>query len=336
LKNRRLELIESGEPVLRKLKAAAVGKILSPGAYLRLLFGVALLCGTAMAAQTGEANPGGQQASMDSTDAAACATCHEEVAKGFANNPHSGAARVPGGKGVTCESCHGPGKAHEEGGDLASIFDPATATASVVDEKCQACHGGKHENFERSSHGKGNVSCAGCHSVHAAGAPKHLLKVAQPELCYQCHKAIKPQFSMPSRHKVAEGLIQCTDCHDAQVADRESQRHASAWQYDVCTKCHAATAGPFVYEHAAVKVEGCTACHFPHGGANPKLLTQANVNTICLQCHLPSLNSTTGQSAVPSHSHSAQGQSCTSCHSNIHGSNVSNVFLNSTQEKGDR
>ena len=102
------------------------------------------------------------------------------------------------------------------------------------------------------------MSCIGCHSVHSAAAPKHLLKKTQPDLCYQCHKDIKPQFSMPFRHKVAEGLIQCTDCHDAHGAERESQRHASAWQFDVCTKCHAATAGPFVYQHAAIKAEGCT------------------------------------------------------------------------------
>ena len=334
-----MKVCQSGESVLRKLKAAAVGKRLVLQARFRLLFGVAMLCATAMAAQTGEANPDGQQAmqhaSTDSADTAVCATCHKEVVKNFDSNPHSG-ARMPGGKGVTCESCHGPGKAHEEGGDVASIFDPATATAKDVDEKCQVCHGGRHVNFERSSHGKGNVSCAGCHSVHAAVAPKHLLKLAQPELCYQCHNDIKPQFSMPFRHKVAEGLIQCTDCHDAHGDDRESQRHTSAWQFAVCTKCHAAMAGPFVYEHAAVKAEGCTACHFPHGGANPKLLTQANVNTICLQCHSPSLNSMTGQPAVPAHSHSAQGQSCTSCHSNIHGSNESNAFLNSTQEKDNR
>jgi DmsE family decaheme c-type cytochrome len=216
------------------------------------------------------------------------------------------------------------------------IIDPATATAKVVDEKCMACHGGRHVDFERSSHAKGNVSCIGCHSIHSAAAPKHLLKKAQPELCYQCHKEIKAQFSMPFRHKVAEGLIQCTDCHDAHGADRESQRHTYAWQVDVCAKCHAAAAGPFVHEHAAIKAEGCTACHFPHGGANPKLMTQANVNTICLQCHSPSLNSMTGQPAAPTHGHSAQGQSCISCHTGIHGSNVSEVFLNSTQEKSDR
>lgn len=281
-------MIESGGPVSRELKAAAVGNSLSPRARFRLLFGVAILCATAMAAQSGEANPEGQQAiqesSIDSANAAACANCHKEVVKDFANNPHNKAALTPGGKGVTCESCHGPGKTHEEGGTAASIFDPATAPARVVDEKCQACHGGTHVNYERSSHATSNVSCAGCHSVHAAGAPKHLLKLQQPALCYKCHNDIKPQFSMPFRHKVAEGLIQCTDCHDVHGGDRGGKRHTSAWQFDVCTKCHAATAGPFVYEHAAVKAEGCTACHFPHGGANPKLLTQANVNTICLYC----------------------------------------------------
>ena len=329
-------MIEGGGPVIQKLKAAAMGK----GLFLRARFvpvvGVAMLCATAMAAQSGEARPSGrqamQQAPIDSANAATCATCHKEVVQGFDNNPHS-KARMPAGKSVACESCHGPGKAHQEGGDVALIFNPSTAAAKAVNEKCQACHGGKHENSEQSSHGKGNVSCIGCHSIHSAGAPKRLLKRSQPELCYQCHNDIKPQFSMPFHHKVAEGLILCTDCHNARGAERESQRQTSAWQFDVCAKCHAAAAGPFVYQHAAVKAEGCTSCHFPHGGANPKLLTQANVNTICLQCHSPSLNSTTGQPAVPSHAHSTPGQSCTSCHSSIHGSNASEVFLNSTQGK---
>ena len=88
-----------------------------------------------------------QQASVDSADAAECATCHKEVVQGFDSNPHS-KAQMPVGKSVTCESCHGPGQAHEEGGDAALIFNPSTATAKAVNEKCQACHGGKHENFE--------------------------------------------------------------------------------------------------------------------------------------------------------------------------------------------
>ncbi len=30
--------------------------------------------------------------------------------------------RMHGGKGVTCERCHGPGKQHAEGGDVTLIF----------------------------------------------------------------------------------------------------------------------------------------------------------------------------------------------------------------------
>ena len=54
--------------------------------------------------------------------AEACATCHEDQVKGF-GNPHSKLALDHGGKGVTCEGCHGPGKAHvDSGGEASKIF----------------------------------------------------------------------------------------------------------------------------------------------------------------------------------------------------------------------
>ncbi len=43
--------------------------------------------------------------------------------------------------------------------------------------------------------------------------------------------------------------------------------------------------GPFVFEHAPVKAEGCMACHTPHGSQNPRLLNMPNVNVLCNQCH---------------------------------------------------
>jgi len=314
----------------------------APGFCLRacfvLLLGAAKLCTTATAVQPGE--PDGRQEvqpdSSNSEEPAVCATCHKEVVKSFANDPHNKPAPIDGGKDVTCENCHGAGKAHAKGGDATLIFDPATASAKDLNQKCDACHGSKHTSFERSAHGRGNVSCIGCHTIHAPGAPKHLLKLKQPELCLKCHNDVKPQFSMPSRHKVEEGLIECTDCHDAHGTLGENAKHSSTWQFVVCTKCHMATAGPFVYQHAAVTAEGCSACHLHHGGPNHKLLIQADVNKICLLCHFPQPNPGAGVHAVPEHIQSAQSQSCVSCHSSIHGSNTSNVFLKPTHGTGAR
>jgi DmsE family decaheme c-type cytochrome len=305
-----------------------------------LALGAVMLCAAARSAQSGEANSGGLQATQPASSnfagAAACASCHKDVVKEFANNPHSRPVPMPGGNGENCESCHGPGKRHAENGDISLIVNPARATAKEVDENCQSCHDAGHAGFERSAHGRGNVSCIGCHSIHSAGVPKHLLKMAQPQLCYQCHSNVKPEFSMPSRHKVEEGLIDCTDCHDPHRAFGEKTLWSSARQFTVCTKCHTATAGPFIHEHPAVTAEGCTACHFPHGGPNPQMLTEARVNTICLHCHLPAQRPATGLSAVPEHILTEKSPSCISCHAEVHGSNTSEIFLKSTPETAGR
>ncbi len=91
-------------------------------------------------------------------------------------------------------------------------------------------------------------------------------------------------------------------------------------------KCHTETAGPFVFEHPAVKVEGCTSCHSPHGSQNARLLAKSNVNTLCLQCH--TVNDNFSAPEIPSfHNQAVQYQACTICHTQIHGSNASAVLL---------
>jgi DmsE family decaheme c-type cytochrome len=253
-----------------------------------------------------------------------CATCHADVVKKFDGNPHAKLALEHAGKGVTCESCHGPGKAHVDGGgDITKIRHFDKASTQEIDATCMGCHAGVHPNFERSPHAKAGVSCLGCHSVHAAEAPEHLLKAEQPQLCFQCHSDVKAAFDMPFHHPVNEGAVSCSDCHDVHGTFNNSNLKSTADQNAVCTKCHVETRGPFVYEHAAVKAEGCLGCHTPHGSQNARLLNMPNINTLCNQCHSP-----VAAGAVHGmNSGSSELSSCINCHTMIHGSNLNQAFL---------
>ncbi|HEY6487744.1 MAG: DmsE family decaheme c-type cytochrome [Terracidiphilus sp.] len=323
-------------PVEQVLLRAAPAKMPVLRVCFLLLLSAMLLGVSAMAAPAkGDKSAGAQAAAQapagEFVGSEICATCHEEVSKNFAGNPHNKIAEMHGKSGVTCEGCHGPGKAHVDGGgDTAKIFNPAKASAKEVDEKCLGCHAGQHANFERSAHGEGKVSCLGCHSVHKSVDKEQLLKASQPTLCFQCHADQKSQFSMPFHHRVNEGITSCSDCHDPHGTFNSHQLKSTADQNAICTKCHSETAGPFVYEHPVVKTEGCLSCHSPHGSQNPRLLNVSNVNTLCLQCHsatnvgaFPHAVSPTG----PVHNQAAQYTPCTNCHSQIHGSNASNIYF---------
>ena len=112
--------------------------------------GVGLLAAVALGAP---APKGAKQADAPAAQTAApgdyvggdtFATCHDEVAKKFEGNPHTKLAAQHGAAGVNCEGCHGPGKAHVDGGgDKTKIFNPAHASAKEVDETCLRCHSGR-------------------------------------------------------------------------------------------------------------------------------------------------------------------------------------------------
>lgn len=254
-----------------------------------------------------------------------CLTCHSDVSKN-SGSPHAQLA-LSHSTGQTCESCHGPGKAHvDSGGDATKIFRFSTASKKQIDGTCLNCHSATHPNFERSEHAKADVSCISCHSIHSFKSEESVLKVAQPQLCQTCHADVTLAFAQPFHHRVDEGLMKCTDCHDPHGSFQSNQLRATADQNAICSKCHTETAGPFVYEHPVVKTEGCLTCHSPHGSSNPRLLKVSNVNTMCLQCHSASINFTAP--GTPSfHNQAAQYQACTVCHTQIHGSNASAVFF---------
>jgi DmsE family decaheme c-type cytochrome len=299
----------------------------------RFLLCMALIAFLPGLPQAGYAASGNKQAATAQKVAAAdpgdfvgsdvCATCHADVAKKFESNPHQKLA-LTHGAGATCESCHGPGKTHvESGGDATKILQLSKASPRVIDATCLGCHASTHPNFLRSPHAKGGVSCTSCHSVHSAGTEVALLKVEQPKLCFTCHADVKPAFGMPFHHRVNEGLIKCSDCHDTHGTFGPNNIKTTADQNAICTTCHTETRGPFVFEHAAVKGEGCMSCHTPHGSQNPRLLNVANINQLCNQCHSPVSASTVhGINAG-----SAERVPCITCHTFIHGSNINPAFL---------
>jgi len=263
-----------------------------------------------------------------------CKTCHDEVYAQFEKSPHFATTMEgkleahDGPEWHGCEACHGPGKEHVDGGgDKTKIFTFKDASPAQISARCLDCHQSSHEqtNYGRSAHLQSGVSCIDCHDPHHGKENDFLLKQAAPQLCYTCHMDVRAQFARPFHHRVNEGLIQCSDCHNPHGGFEAHQLRVADGQDAVCYKCHAEKQGPFVYQHEA-KIEGCTICHSPHGSTNQRMLTQNQVNLLCMSCH--SLNASVGPSATPSfHNQATKYQACTLCHTAIHGSNSSSVFF---------
>lgn len=264
-----------------------------------------------------------------------CKTCHQDIYDNWAKTPHwKTTLNTRGGPSKQgCEGCHGPGKAHVDGGgDVTKIFTFKKVSAKVISDRCLTCHAGGTEDMNaiNSVHTLNGVSCIECHSPHHAETKENLLVQAQPGLCYTCHQQKQAEFVMPFRHRVDEGLIQCTDCHNPHGTVRPKQLRTSATLDQICFKCHTDKQGPFVFEHPPVKIEGCSSCHIPHGGANFHMLRVSNVNLLCLQCHtMTPMGAKVGPSpGTPSfHSQETFFKSCTLCHSQIHGSNFDATFF---------
>jgi predicted CXXCH cytochrome family protein len=289
-----------------------------------------------------------------------CSACHQAHAEQFAKTVHASAAPPDAKFGTGCESCHGPGKAHAEAmigaagaadkiGDAKKLIYGFHGKPAENAARCLNCHNSSPDQrlFGRSEHKLMGTSCEQCHSAHLTtevpraetqtaqarffGVPKlaeqnrwlhqSLLKKSQPDLCFSCHKPIQAQFSLPTHHRVPEGLMKCTDCHDAHgTMNRPFLKKAN---FEVCTGCHTEKRGPFVYEHAAVKVEGCTSCHSPHGTVERNMLLRREGRFLCLQCHVNPAADNVPHGRL---SFATRGE-CVRCHAVIHGSNVSPFFL---------
>lgn len=296
-----------------------------------------------------------------------CRACHRAEVTQFRKTAHAELSDAKSGQHMDCESCHGSGNAHADAEEAARGNDAATDAANKLifafraapaenTARCQTCHTSarSQQGFAHSPHSGVGLSCNSCHSPHLVEAAykdrlqkpplpqqqlfqvpvveldrrwlaNSQLKDSQPGLCYTCHAQIRAQFSQPFHHKVPEGAIKCTDCHNPHGTENHATLASPGWE--TCTTCHTDKHGPFLFEHAAVKVEGCAVCHSPHGAASRFLLNRRESRFLCLQCH-GDPHSAQDQVSVPHSRFGFQTRGdCTRCHVAIHGSNFNPAFL---------
>jgi DmsE family decaheme c-type cytochrome len=187
------------------------------------------------------------------------------------------------------------------------------------------------------SHAKNQVACVACHSIHQAGP--HAMTPRKPAAinaqCATCHASSWAQFAKPHSHRVREGGMSCVDCHNPHGTFMPRMMQVVSANEPGCLKCHGDKRGPFVFEHAPMKLEGCMACHEPHGSVNPRMITRHEVRFVCLECHSNLMSpQPAGEGAVlggvPPSFHnllSPRFRNCTICHIKVHGSHVNRALL---------
>ena len=262
---------------------------------------------------------------------ATCGACHEDLAKKFARNPHQVLETNPkkGWKDQSCESCHGPGQAHVDAGDGSKILTFVKRPAKEINQSCLVCHARMetHAGSGTSLHGKNQLACSDCHSIHQPKEAVHLLAEQSDQLCMRCHSETQAAFAKPFRHRLQEGAIHCVDCHQPHGGLQRRQMQVAIGNEPACVKCHTDKHGPFAFEHAAMRLEGCMGCHEPHGSVNPKMLVRAQQHLLCLECHTMASGILASQPPSFHDLRSARFQNCTTCHLKVHGSNVDKFLL---------
>jgi DmsE family decaheme c-type cytochrome len=269
-----------------------------------------------------------------------CQACHEDIFKAFQTNPHQIVEKQSkrGWEGKACESCHGPGSKHAETASAEDIFNPSKAPAGHADQSCLKCHLNEPTHIGRiqSGHAKGQVACASCHSIHKT---REAMVARRPaainQQCASCHTSAWAEFNRPHSHRLREGAMSCVDCHNPHGSLFPRMMQTVSANEPGCLKCHSDKRGPFVFEHAPVKLEGCATCHEAHGSANPRMLTRHEVRFQCMECHSnlaapQPVGDTQVAGGVPPAFHnllSPRFRNCTICHIKVHGSNVNRDFL---------
>lgn len=228
----------------------------------------------------------------------ACLDCHRALVSVSA--PHPVAAMG------LCTTCHAenaadttqrPGRPHR-----------SLAWRAGEGAQCADCHAEAADTTERTHLPARLGLCAECHDPHGSNNPR-MLKVPAPELCLNCHTAIRDSLQgarVP--HRALYVGSSCVNCH---AAHRGQEAPLLRGRVDsLCLSCHdreySSARGELVnlarqlrtaqFVHFPVGAGMCTSCHAPHGGRRPRLLTgtyelgiyaafRLSSYGLCMGCH---------------------------------------------------
>lgn len=257
-----------------------------------------------------------------------CLLCHDNpVVNAVFDTPHGLAVTGSSSTTTVCANCHGASTQHASAMQSPEVVFSEdgrfpTSEIALQNSQCLGCHRTSETvHWAASVHQSADMSCASCHQIHVPRQTA-LLQRSDPALCLNCHLEQRSQLNRRSHHPVAEGLMSCSSCHNPHGSATVALL-AKPSVNDTCTSCHEETRGPFLWEHQPV-TEDCSSCHEPHGSNQASLLS-IRQPYLCQSCHSEpfhpsSLYSGTGLSPAGAQQ-SLLGNSCTNCHSRVHGSN---------------
>ena len=179
---------------------------------------------------------------------------------------------------ITCESCHGPGKAHAAAPKIENIVNPARLSTERSIEICLSCHlAGKPPGDE--------------YAWPVGYEPGLVLATFWTGFKYEDGKATAEFWPNGTAHKnrvqgntfsqsvMHDHGLQCSNCHDSHSARHTAMNLKSAQDNALCLTCH----GPG--KDAALREKNLTD-HTHH--------TATSTGSRCIECHMAK----TGENAV--------------------------------------